>query len=178
MKATRKTAIGIAVATALTAAGATVVFGHGGTYGPGASPGAEYNQMMRGPGMMGGHGHMMGGAGTMMGGPQGMMSGDDAVYAEQRLENLKTQLAITSEQEPAWQEFADALRGQAQAMNARHQAMAGGGKGFSFTDHFAQMQAGAAQMETVAVTAQALYSVLTPEQQARADSLTTGGCWS
>jgi hypothetical protein len=175
MKATRKTVIGIAVATALAAAAGTTVFAHGGGYGPGYGPTAGHGQMMGGPGMMGGYGHMMGGGRAGMGGPQGMMFGDHAAYAEQRLENFRTQLNITPEQEAPWNAFADTLRAQATAMNARHQAMAGARPGF--TEHFAHMQAGAAQMGAVAEAAQALYAALSPEQQARADSLTTGGCW-
>jgi len=173
MKTTRKTVIGIAVATVLTAAAAAVVAHPGGGYGPGAG----YDQMQGGHGMMGSRGHMMGGPGSMMGGARGMMFGDHGAYAEQRLENFKAQLDITPEQDKVWSTFAETARGQAEAMNARHQAMAGGSKGFGFTEHFAHMQAGAAQMEAVAAAAQELYVALTPEQQARADSLTTGGCW-
>ena len=176
MKTTRKTVIAVAVASVLTAATAAVV-AHPGGYGPGDGPGAGYGQMQGGHGMMGGHGHMTGGPRAMPGGAQGMMFGDHTAYAEQRLENFKAQLDITSEQEKAWSTYAETARGQAEAMNARHQTMAGGGKGSGFTEHFAQMQAGAAQMEAVAAAAKELYAVLTPEQQAQADSLTTGGCW-
>ena len=176
MKTTRKTVIAIAVATVLTATAAAVV-AHPGGDAPGGGPGAGYGQMQGGHGMMGRHGHMMGGPRAMLGGAQGMMFGDHAAYAEQRLENFKAQLDITPEQEEAWSTFAATVRGQAEAMKARHQAMAGGGKGFGFTEHFAQMQAGAAQMEAVAAAAQELYAALTPDQQTRADSLTTGGCW-
>lgn len=131
--------------------------------------------MMGGPGMMGGYGQMMGGGRAMMGGPRGMMFDDHAAHAEQRLENFRTELNITEEQEDVWKGFADALRAQAAAMNARHQAMAGG-KEFGFAERFAQMEAGAAQREAVAGAAQALYAALSPEQQARADALTAGGC--
>lgn len=181
MKTKRKTIVGIAVATALTAAVATAVYAHGGYgpgYGPMAGPGmmGGYGQMM-GAGMMGGHGHMMGGPGMMggrMGGP-GMMQGGPGAFAEQHLENFKAQLSITVEQEPAWNAFADAMRGHQQFMRDRHQAMAGGNQDGGFTDHFAQMQAGMAQMQTVAKAAQDLYATLTHEQQARADALHFGG---
>ncbi len=188
MKTNRKTMIGVAVAATLATVAATTVFAHGKGYWPGAGPGhgqmmGGQGHMMGGPGMMGGQGHMMdgpgrmGGAGAMMGGRQGMMFGDHTAHAEQRLANFKAQLGITAEQEPVWNDFADTVRAQAKAMNERHQAMAGGGTGFGFTEHFAQMQAGAAQMEVLAANAKALYSALTPAQQAKADGLTTGGCW-
>lgn len=69
-----------------------------------------------GPGMM-----MQGmGPGMMMGGPWGAGPGR---FVEGRLAFLKTELAITEDQEEHWSAYADAVRSSAQSMQAMHERM-------------------------------------------------------
>ncbi len=109
-----------AIAVAITAGLATafVAVAHPGFGGHG--PGYGY-----GPGMMGG-----GGPGMMMGGGPGMMmgwghgrmfAGNDtgiAKFQQDRLGELKSQLGITAEQQPAWDAFAAQAAEQAKTMRA------------------------------------------------------------
>ena len=69
-----------------------------------------------GPGMMG-----AGGPGMMGGGSTGMMGGswNTGTY----LDGLKTQLAITPNEEPAWKEYADTVSGVGEQMQGLHQTM-------------------------------------------------------
>lgn len=96
----RKGAIGIAVAASLATAFVAV-----------AHPGFGY-----GPGMMGG------GPGMMMGWGHGRMFAsndtDIAKFQQERLGQLKSQLGITAEQQPAWDAFAARAAEQAKAMQA------------------------------------------------------------
>lgn len=108
-----------AIAIAITAGLATafVAVAHPG-FGDG--PGSGY-----GPGMMG-----RGGPGMMMGGGPGMMMGrghgpmfasnatDIAKFQQDRLGELKSQLGITAEQQPAWDAFAARAAEQARTMQA------------------------------------------------------------
>lgn len=94
---------------------------------------AQMMEMMR---MMGGSGMMdrgMMGSQDMMGsmchGQMDPQAGAPASYLEGRLAFAKSELAISGAQEPAWQAYAAALRGQVQPMSAHmtgmHQAMMG-----------------------------------------------------
>lgn len=132
---------------------------------------APYGGM--GPGMGGwGFGHMgpgMGGwgMGMMHGGPAGAMSA-------QYLDQLKTELAITAPQEPAWQAFAEKAAAQAalmQAMHAqRHQAADPNTPvPDRMTQHLGLMSQRLAGMQDVSAALKDLYAVLTPEQRSLAD---------
>lgn len=121
--------------------------------GPGARPGA-------GPGM----GYGMGGR---------MFGADTPAVTSARLSDLKAELKITAEQESAWQAYEAVVRQQAEARQAFHASMraqmrdpAAAAK-FDWAvqreamlkwreTHFAERQA----------ARQALFAVLTPEQQA------------
>ena len=74
-----------------------------GAMGPGAMGQGPTGQGMRGPGMMG----------------RGMAYGDPAAY----LDGLKRQLGITAPQEPAWNDYAEAVKGVAGQMRDQHQIM-------------------------------------------------------
>lgn len=75
------------------------------------------------PGTMGsgGSGMMGGGAGTMGSGGSGMMGGfwNTGTY----LDALKTRLAITAQEEPAWKEYAGTVSGVGEQMQGVHQTM-------------------------------------------------------
>jgi len=136
-----------------------------GTFGgcDGTGPGAA------GAGRMG---WMHGGMGP--GGHDGMWAGGPVQMSEQYLAQMKTQLAITSQQEPAWQAFAAKAAEQASLMQATHQQhwQAAGADATaparmaqqisSMTQHLAGMQA----MNSALTN---LYAVLTPEQRSLAD---------
>ncbi|MEG3637634.1 Spy/CpxP family protein refolding chaperone [Magnetococcus sp. PR-3] len=81
--------------------------GHMGNWG---TPGFQGTSPMMMGGMMGHHGPMgrHGGMGRGMMGDHGLMHGTEA-QVTQHLESLKTRLSITSEQETAWDDYADAL---------------------------------------------------------------------
>ncbi|MGE4049363.1 MAG: Spy/CpxP family protein refolding chaperone [Acetobacteraceae bacterium] len=87
--------------------------------GPGGGPGMGGMGPGGGPGMGGmGPGGMRGsGPGGMMGGPAQM--GEPSGY----LDALKLRLGITQQQEPAWTEYAEVVKGNAAQMQAMHQTM-------------------------------------------------------
>jgi periplasmic protein CpxP/Spy len=120
-----------------------------------------------GPGAGAGFGPAM-----RMGAGHGPMAGvDPATTIDFRLSDLKAQLKITTEQEAAWQAYADAAKQQATDMQAlREQMHPGTG---SAPDRMAQhtqiMQQRAASMATMSKAFNALYAVLTPEQKTIAD---------
>jgi hypothetical protein len=104
--------IGAALSLGLAAAAAGA---HPEGHGPGAGMGGGMGMMGGGGmGMMGGGmgmmGNMMGGGGMgMMGGRQGM-PGAYGASIEERLAREKSALGITSGQENAWQDYANARR--------------------------------------------------------------------
>jgi periplasmic protein CpxP/Spy len=116
-----------------------------------------------------GHGY---GPGMGIGPGHGPMAGvDPSVMAESRLADLKAQLKITSAQESAWQTFAAQAQAQAasmQALRAQMQQQTGTAPD-RMAQHTAAMQQRAAGMATMTNAFNALYAVLTPEQQAIAD---------
>ena len=147
MKKIYSVAAGLVAGVALAVAAVTYAQPFGGM-GPGA-----------GPGMGRGLGH----------GP--MANVDPAAMADSRLVELKTQLNITSEQETAWQAFADTTKQQAAGMQAmRAQVQTGS---VTAPERMAQrasaMQQRAESMATISKAFNALYAVLTPEQKAIAD---------
>lgn len=126
-----------------------------------------------------GMGHC-GGEGPGMGMMHGdhMRGGDVAAMAEKRLANLKNELKITAQQEPAWQAFAAKATEQAKAMQAQHQqnmqerdkaGTAGVPAPERMAQHLDQMKQRLANMESMQASVKNLYAALTPEQRALAD---------
>ena len=172
MKQTTKYVLGIAAASALIIGASSGVFARGG-FGPGWG---GHHGMMGGPGgMMGGPGNMMGGPGGMRGGPGMMMSGDPVAFTDQRITQLKTTLGITPEQETAWSAYAEAVKGKAGLMVSHRQAM-WGPDGVTADQRLGFHQQGLEQMQKVTAATRDLYSVLTPEQQAKAGGLIGPRC--
>jgi len=175
MKQTNKRYLGIAAASALVIGVATGALAQG-VFGPGFGQGcAGPNGMMGGPGgmmgrpcgMMGNPGRMMGGPGGMRGpggGPGCMMSGDPVASTEQQLSGLKSTLEISADQEPAWNAYAEAVKGRAGLMLAHRQTMMGSA-GIAPEQRLAFRQQGLQQMQRITATSRDLYNVLTPEQQ-------------
>lgn len=145
----RKAAIAIAVAAGLTTALVAV-----------AQPGPGF-----GPGMMG-----RGGPGMMMmgGGPGPMFASnnvDIAKFQQDRIGQLKSQLGITAEQQPAWDAFAAKAAEQAKTMQAlRKDAGAA-----TMPERMKQQQQVMAErqkaMGSMSESFTKLYEVLTPKQR-------------
>ncbi|OHC61647.1 MAG: hypothetical protein A2040_11015 [Rhodocyclales bacterium GWA2_65_19] len=109
----RNGAIAVAITAGLATAFVAVAHPGFGGYGPGYGSG----MMGRGgPGMMGG------GPGMMMGWGHGRMFAsndtDIAKFQQEQLGELKSRLAITVEQQPAWDAFAAQAAEQAKTMQA------------------------------------------------------------
>ena len=154
----RKGAVAVAVAAGLATAFVAV-----------AQPGYAPGMMGRGgPGMMagnGGPGMMMGqgaGPGMMMGGGRGPMFASNAVdmskFQQDRLGQLKSQLGITAEQQPAWDAFAAKAAEQAKIMQALRQD---GGTG-TMPERMQQRQKA---MGSMTESFSKLYEALTPKQR-------------
>jgi hypothetical protein len=121
-----------------------------------------------GPGYGMGPGHGMG----MMHG--GMWGGGPGAMSAQYLSQLKTRLAITPQQEAAWQAFATKAAEQATLMRAmhdqHHQAVdANTSAPDAMAQHLGLMTQHLAGMQAVNAALKDLYTVLTPEQRAIAD---------
>jgi LTXXQ motif family protein len=95
-------------------------------------PGASTNHAQDGKDMAKGSGAMMMGPGMigdcpmmerMSGRVRRMMGGDMQELADQRLATLKTQLAITPEQQATWDTYAAALKKNLTGMQAMRQTM-------------------------------------------------------
>lgn len=146
MKTYGKIALGIAAGAALAASG--LVLAHGAMGGAGPMAGQGFAQGgCHGPG--GGH-HM--GAMQHGAGPQA------------RLESLKSELKLTPEQQPAWDTFESAVRGQFAAMSTTH-----GQPGAATGDPEAHIQFMEKRLEGMKAVAKAradLLKTLTPEQKA------------
>lgn len=151
MKQTRKILV-IGTASVLAIGAAAGVFARGG-FGPG----------------WGGH------PGMMMGGPGMMMGADPVAFTDQRLADLKTRLAITAEQETAWNAYAEAAKAKATLMAGHREAMLSP-TGVTPDQRLGLHQQGLEQMQKVLTTTRDLYAVLTPEQQAQAGGLVGPGC--
>lgn len=117
-----------------------------------------------GPGMMG-----HGGPGMMMGGGRGPMFAsnnvDIAKFQQDRLGQLKSQLSITAEQQPAWDAFAAKAAEQAKAMQAvRKDASVA-----TMPERMKQTQQAMGErqkaMESMSESFTKLYEVLTPKQR-------------
>ncbi len=144
---------------------------------PRIAPMMEMMRMMGGPemmdrGMMGSHGMM----GAMCHGQMDSQAGAPASYLKARLAFAKSELAIAGAQEPAWQAYATALRGQVQPMSAHmagmHQAMMGNA---SFPEKFeARISFLEDQVESLKAVHDAavkLYGKLDAAQKQKADRL-------
>ena len=91
---------------------------------------------------------------------------------DQRLATLKSELKLTSSQEPAWQAFEQTVRAQITAHDQAHGTAQDG------TDpresHITFMEQRVAGMKEVAKARQDLYNALTPEQKTIADRFFRG----
>lgn len=141
----------VATLAGISIAGAASTFAHG----PGYGPGGGYGPRGQGPGawMMGGYG---GGTGA---GPCVGVGGSGA-----RLEALKDELKLTAEQTKAWEAFEQAIAEQRQLMIEGHP-----GWSQNADERIAVMERRLAGMKAVQQARKELYSVLTPEQKAKAD---------
>ncbi|MDP2823499.1 MAG: Spy/CpxP family protein refolding chaperone [Sulfuritalea sp.] len=98
---------------------------------------------------------------------------DPSARVEQRLTLFKSELKLTSEQEPLWQAFAEKSKAEAdKGMQAMRERMKDD-KQLSAPERMAQMQGimkeRVAAMESVNESFNRLYAGLTPEQKAAAD---------
>jgi len=127
--------------------------GHMGGYGPRGMMGYGY-----GPGM--GYGY----------GGRGYANFGGAI--EGRLADLKAQLNITAEQEPAWKAYAEQVNTQATSMQAWHAAMWSNAQATAperLAQRDALMKQRLAQHEATTAAFNDLYKTLTPEQRAVVD---------
>lgn len=173
MNRTQKLITGAAGALALIAATAFAAAPDG-AFGPCGGPGG-------GPTGYGPMGMMYGGAGPGayrgMGGPDGrigMWGGGLGFLSEQHLADLKNELAITPQQEPAWKAFATKVAeqvGQMQALHAQRWQAAGGDTTVPerMSSNVAWMTQRLAGMQAVTTALADLYAVLSPEQRTIAD---------
>ncbi len=158
-------ATGIATAAVVSAAPG---YGPGGCqqgYGPGSGP------------MMQGEGYGQGGGrhGRMQQGQR-----DPAAF-EQRLDGLHDKLAITAEQEPAWQAFRDQAKVQGERMRAHRETMrAQWSQSETLTAperirrRSEMMSERLAAMNDMTTTMESLYGQLMPEQQKKFDQMPMG----
>jgi len=79
--------------------------------------------------------------------------------------------AIAPAQESAWKAYEQAVISQSALMNAHRQTMVGGAMPPAAEQRASMQQQGMQTAQQTAQAAQALYEVLTPEQQAKADTL-------
>lgn len=99
---------------------------------------------------------------------QGGMRGDRAQRMTQRMEDLKNQLQITEQQEPAWQAFNQTVTDGVTAMTDRIRQR---GKQVPVAERVEHMRAGAERMTEMAEAIEKFYGALTPEQQRIADQM-------
>jgi len=152
----RKGAIAVAVVAGLATALVAVA-----QQGPGFGPG----MMGRGgPGMIGG-----GGPGMMMGAGRGpMFASNDAdigKFQQDRLGQLKSQLGITAEQQPAWDAFAAKAAEQAKTMQALRKDVTAGTAPERMKQQQQAMGERQKAMGTMSESFTKLYEVLTPKQR-------------
>lgn len=99
------------------------------------------------------------------------MMGDPAARADQHLAHFKSELKITSEQEPLWQAFAEKAKANAgQGMKAMREKTK---EAMPAPERMAQMivmmKERTAALESVSESFKRLYDALSPEQKAVAD---------
>jgi hypothetical protein len=101
---------------------------------------------------------------------EGMM--DPAARIEQRLSRFKTELKLTTQQEPLWQAFAEQSKAQMGKGMAMRESMKED-QAMTAPDRMARMQgmmkSRVAAMEAVNESFNRLYAALTPEQKSTAD---------
>jgi Spy/CpxP family protein refolding chaperone len=106
-----------------------------------------------------------------MGQMGGMPGGDLATMVQSRMDQLKSELKITSTQEPAWQAFAGKAKQQAQAMQAQRAKVQP--TELTVPDRMAQrsefMKLRVDNMASMNTAMKELYAALTPEQKRIAD---------
>lgn len=109
-------------------------------------------------------------------------SHDPVAAADKRLARLKTDLKITSAQEPAWNAYAEQIRQRAGEMQALHNQMrekASGNTRPSAPERVERQAQFAKQqgeyLERLAALTKDLYATLTPEQRTLADQRLGGG---
>lgn len=149
----------------IAAAAATVALGAGGLV-----------FAQQGEGHMGHQCQKDGGMGMRDGCHGGMRGAESAADVTTRLATVKTELKITTAQEPAWQKFEGVVRQQADArlaMRSAMQARMQDPKAVASVDHAAQresmMKLREGNRAERDAARQALYAVLTPEQKTLAD---------
>lgn len=143
----------------------------------GSMMGQQPGGHMMGQGM-GGGGHMMGGMrrGMGMGGGAGSICGRMTAHVEGRLAFLKAELAITSEQESLWNDYAAAVRDNAKSVASRCSSMMKEGEAKqSLPERLdAQEQFVAARLDALRAVSKALkplYGALSDTQKQLADEL-------
>jgi hypothetical protein len=102
------------------------------------------------------------------------MEGSPASHLEARLAFTKAELAITAAQEPAWQAYATALRGQVQPtdMAAKHHAMMDNAAFPARLDaRIAMLEGQTASLKSIREAAVALYGKLDDGRKKKADVL-------
>jgi hypothetical protein len=141
------TALGLGIAVAIP------VLGHGfgaGMYGPtggGWGPGHHMGML---------HGEMHHGGGNI----------------EQRLGTLKESLNLTAEQQPAWDQYEQAVKSLSESRPTGHPNWDNAPG--ETEAHFAQMEQHLAQMKTVFEARKALYETLTDQQKETIDNYMPG----
>jgi Spy/CpxP family protein refolding chaperone len=139
-----------------------------------ATAGPRYGGCQQGDGpMMQGDGYGPGG------GKQGRweQGRHDPARHQQKLEKMHERLAITAEQEPAWQAFTAQMDAQRERMQAHHEQMRAqwdADEALSMPERI-QRRAGfmterLAAMQEMSAALETLYAQLTPEQQAQLDN--------
>lgn len=176
MKKTTKIALAVGAALSLGLAAAELT-AHPSDGGYGMGPGAGMGYGMQGYGM---HGYGMGpGAGMgygMHGG--GMGFGAYPGAAENRLADLKSQLGITAQQEPAWQAFANSAKQREKSRQSwfdkMHEARTAGSLPELMAQQDEVFKQQQAERQTTTAALKELYAALSPEQRTVADE-TFGG---
>lgn len=169
-----KTFIAVVTALGLGVATSASLYAHGGGFGHGpmGQGDASMGHTQMGAGMMGGGAHGMGSDEMMSGGGHGPIS---SVDAQQRLETVKSELGITSEQESAWQKYSQAVTEAAEEHQEATEAHREGRMYMDAPGRQAQrtemMEQRLASHQAVTEALQELYPTLSDEQKEKADRL-------
>ncbi|MEQ1669383.1 MAG: Spy/CpxP family protein refolding chaperone [Hyphomicrobium sp.] len=106
-----------------------------------------------------------------------MATGENGAFPslDHRLEFIAKNLAITDAQVPQWTAYTTALKRSVETMQAAHQTMMANIMNMNFVERFNvqlnAMNTHLAQLQQVAPALSAVYTVLTPEQKAKADQM-------
>ena len=104
------------------------------------------------------------------GGVSDWASVDPTEYAEQFLEQQRSNLGISPDQEAAWNAYADAVRDKAGFMKTHREAMAKAA--ITPEERLSMRQKGFAKTQKMGLASRDLDAVLTPEQ--KAEGIVTG----